>query len=89
MAPKTFLKRRGTYEMFRGLKLGFQLLEHLIYFATFQNRLRHLNSKPFNITELSCSHQNVYVRCSKHPQTTFGVQHTEQCIKDISFLLFA
>ena len=26
MAPKTFfLKRRGTYEMFQGLKLGFQV----------------------------------------------------------------
>ena len=41
------------------------------------------------LTELSRSYQNVYVRCSQHPQTTFGVQHTERCIKDISFLLSA
>ena len=52
----------------------------------FKNRLRRLNSKPFNITKLSRSHQNVYVRCSQHPQTTFEVQHTEWCIKDISLL---
>ena len=38
------------------------------------------------LTELSRSHQNVYVRCSQHPQTTFEVQHTERCIKDISLL---
>ena len=41
------------------------------------------------LTELSHSYQNVYVWCSQHPQTTFGVQHTERCIKDISFLLSA
>ena len=41
------------------------------------------------LTEQSRSYQNVYVRCSQHPQTTFGVQHTERCIKDISFLLSA
>ena len=37
-------------------------------------------------TELSCSHQNVYVRCSQHPQPTLEVQLTEQCIKDIILL---
>ena len=41
------------------------------------------------LTELSRSYQNVYVWCSQYPQTTFGVQHTEWCIKDISFLLSA
>ena len=38
------------------------------------------------LTELSRSYQNVYVRCSQHPQTTFEVQHTERCIKDIILL---
>ena len=71
------------------LKSQFQPSKHLICSATFQKCLRCLNSKPFNITELSWSHQNVYVRCSQHPQTTFEVQHTERCIKDISLLLSA
>ena len=39
-----------------------------------------------HLIELSRSYRSVYVRCSKHPQTTFGVQHTERCIKDISLL---
>ena len=68
------------------LKSQFQPSKHLICSAMFRNRLRCLNSKPFNITELSHSYQNVYVRCSQHPQTTFEVQHTERCIKDISLL---
>ena len=69
------------------LKSQFQPSKHLICSATFRKRLwcLYLN----HLTELSRSYQNVYVRCSKHPQTTFGVQHTEQCIKDISFLLSA
>src|SRR3954467_12984659 len=73
-------------DMGTSLKSKFQPSKHLICSATFQKCLRCLNSKPFIITELSCSHQNVYVRCSQHPQTTFEVQHTEQCIKDISLL---
>src|SRR4051812_37496591 len=68
------------------LKFQFQPSKHLICSVTFQKRLRCLNSKPFNITELSRSHQNVYVRCSQHPQTMFEVQHTERCIKYISLL---
>ena len=69
------------------LKSQFQSSEHLICSATFQKRLWHLNSKPLALrTELSRSHQNVYVRCSQHPQTTLEVQHTERCIKDISLL---
>ena len=69
------------------LKSQFQPSKHLICSAMFRKRLwcLYLN----HLTELSCSYQNVYVRCSKHPQTTFGVQHTERCIKDISFLLSA
>ena len=47
------------------LKSQFQSLEHLICSATFQKRLWRLNSKPLALrTELSRSHQNVYVRCS-------------------------
>ena len=34
MAPKTFLKRRGTYEMFQGLKLGFQDRAHVKRYET-------------------------------------------------------
>ena len=69
------------------LKSQFQLLEHLICSAAFQNVfgasiLNHLTLP----IELSRSHQNVYVRCLQHPQTTFEVQHTERCIKDISLL---
>ena len=69
------------------LKSQFQLLEHLICSATFQNVfgasiLNHLTLP----TKLSHSHQNVYVRCSQHPQMTFEVQHTKRCIKDISLL---
>ena len=69
------------------LKSQFQPSKHLICSATFRKRLwcLYLN----HLTELSHSYQNVYVRCSQHPQTTFGVQHIEQCIKDISFLLIA
>ena len=33
-APKTFSKRRGTYEMFRGLKLGFQARAQVKRFET-------------------------------------------------------
>ena len=33
-APKTFTKRRGTYEMFRGLKLGFQARAHVKRYET-------------------------------------------------------
>ena len=56
-------------------------------FAMFQNVF---GASTLNrLTELSRSYQNVYVRCSQHPQTTFGVQHTERCIKDTSFLLIA
>ena len=74
-------------DMGTSLKSQFQPLEHLICSAMFQNHLWRLNSKPLALrTELSCSHQNVYVRCSQHPQTTFVVQHTEWCIKDISLL---
>ena len=69
------------------LKSQFQSLEHLICSATFQKRLWCHNSKPLALrTELSRSHQNVYVRCSQHPQTTIEVQHAERCIKDISLL---
>src|SRR3954466_5679831 len=69
------------------LKSQFQLLEHLICYATFQNVfgapiLNHLTLR----TELSRSHQNVYVRCSQHPQTMLEVQLTERCINDISLL---
>ena len=66
------------------LKSQFQPSKHLICSATFRKRLwcLYLN----HLTELSCSYQNVYVRCSQHPQTTFEVQHTERCIKDISLL---
>ena len=70
------------------LKSQFQLLEHLICSATFQK----MSSLPQFInrltlrTELSRSHQNVYVRCSQHPQTTLEVQHTERYFKDISLL---
>ena len=69
------------------LKFQFQSLEPLICSATFQNAydasiLNRLTLR----TELSRSHQNVYVRCSQHPQTTLEVQHTERCIKDISLL---
>ena len=74
-------------DMGTSLKSQFQPSKHLICSTTFRKRLwcLYLN----HLTELSRSYQNVYVRYSKHPQTTFGVQHTEQCIKDISFLLFA
>ena len=34
MAPKTFLKRRGTYEMFQGLKLGFRDCAHVKRYET-------------------------------------------------------
>src|SRR3954469_13192610 len=68
------------------LKFQFQPSKHLICSATFQKRLRCLNSKPINIIELSRSHQNICVRCLQHPQTTFEVQHTERCIKYIGFL---
>ena len=34
MAPKTFLKRRRTYEMFRRLKLGFQTSAHVKRYET-------------------------------------------------------
>ena len=69
------------------LKSQFQPSKHLICSAMFRKRLwcLYLN----HLTELSRSYQNVYVRCSQHPQTTFGVPHTERCIKDISFLLSA
>ena len=44
------------------LKSQFQPLEHLICSATFQKRLWCHNSKPLALrTELSRSHQNVYV----------------------------
>ena len=33
-ASKTFLKRRRTYEMFRGLKLGFQARAHVKRYKT-------------------------------------------------------
>ena len=33
-APKTFLKRRRTYEMFQGLKLGFQARAHIKRYET-------------------------------------------------------
>ena len=33
-APKTFLKRRRTYEMFQGLKLGFQARAHVKRYKT-------------------------------------------------------
>ena len=33
-APKTFSKRHGTYEMFRGLKLGFQARAHVKRYET-------------------------------------------------------
>ena len=69
------------------LKSQFQPSKHLICSAMFRKRLwcLYLN----HLIELSRSYQNVYVRCSQHRQTTFGVQHTERCSKDISFLLFA
>ena len=38
-APKTFSKRRGTYEMFRGLKLGFQARAHVKRYKTFDEFL--------------------------------------------------
>ena len=66
------------------LKSQFQPSKHLICFATFQNVFG--TSTPNHLTKLSRSYQNVYVRCSQHPQTTFEVQHTERCIKDISLL---
>ena len=37
-------------------------------------------------TELSRSHQNVYVRCFVTSTDDAEVQHTERCIKDISLL---
>ena len=33
-APKTISKHRGTYEMFRGLKLGFQARAHVKRYKT-------------------------------------------------------
>ena len=33
-APKTFLKHRRTYEMFQGLKLGFQARAHVNRYKT-------------------------------------------------------
>ena len=33
-APKTFLKHRRTYEMFQGLKLGFQARAHVKRYKT-------------------------------------------------------
>ena len=68
------------------LKSQFYPSKHIICSATFRNRLWCLNSKLFNITELSRSYQNVCARCSQHPQTTFEVQHNERCIKDIILL---
>ena len=66
------------------LKSQFQPSKHLICFATFQNVF---GASTLNyLTELSRSYQNVYVRCSQHPQTTFEVQHTERCVKDTSLL---
>ena len=72
-------------DMGTSLKSQFQLLEHPICSATFQNVFGAsiLNRLPLH-NELSRSHKNVYVRCSQHPQTTLEVQHTERCIKDIS-----
>ena len=39
-APKTFLKHRRTYEMFQGLKLGFQASAHVKRYETFNNFLK-------------------------------------------------
>ena len=51
-------------DMGTSLKSQFQSSEHLICSATFQKRLWCHNSKPLALrTELSRSHQNVYVRC--------------------------
>ena len=69
------------------LKSQFQSSEHLTCSATFQKRLWCHNSKPLSIsTELSHSHQNVYVRCFATSTDDAEVQHTERCIKDISLL---
>ena len=47
------------------LKSQFQPSKHLICFAMFQNVF---GASTLNrIPELSCSYQNVYVRCSQHP----------------------
>ena len=64
------------------LKSQFQLLEHLIVPRRFKNFFGAsiLNRLTLR-TELSRSHQNVYVRCSQHPQTRLEVQHTEWCIR--------
>ena len=53
------------------LKSQFQPSKHLICSAMFRKRLwcLYLN----HLIELSRSYQNVYVRCSQHPQTTFEV----------------
>ena len=45
-----------------------------------------LGATILNRTELSRSHQNVYVRCFVTSIDDAEVQHTELCIKDISLL---
>ena len=52
-----------------------------------KKRLWCHNSKPLALlTELSRSHQNVYVRCFATSTDDAEVQHTERCIKDTSLL---
>ncbi len=56
-------------------------------FCDVSKRLWCHNSKPLALrTELSRSHQNVYVRCFATSTDDAEVQHTERCIKDISLL---
>ena len=52
MAPKTFSKRHGTYEMFRGLKLGFQARAHVKRYKTSDDFLSLQTKERSSIVEL-------------------------------------
>ena len=51
-APKTFSKRRGTYEMFRGLKLGFQARAHVKRYKTSDDFISLQTKERSSIVEL-------------------------------------
>ena len=56
-------------------------------FCDVSKRLCRHNFKPLALrTELSRSHQNVYVRCFATSTDDAEVQHIERCIKDVSLL---
>ena len=52
MAPKTFLKRRRTYEIFQRLKLGFQTRAHVKRYETSKDFLSLQTKEKSSIVEL-------------------------------------